>query len=82
MQSISPRKNINDQLTEAYLTINVVTTQCVVEQSTLIAQGYKHDLLKLLWHLQDSIANCPDFGEAEQQWHRNRTFNTLSRKTR
>lgn len=80
MQSISPKKNINDQLIEAYHTINIIATQCIVEQSVQNAQGRKHDLLKLLWHLEETIAACPNFGDVEQQWHRNRTFDTLSRK--
>jgi hypothetical protein len=48
-------------------------------QSAQLAQDYKQDLLKLLWHLEDAIARCPKFGDVEQQWHSNRTFQILSR---
>jgi hypothetical protein len=40
---------------------------------------YKEDLVKLKWYIEDQIAKCPNFGQIEDEWYKERTLQLLKR---
>lgn len=41
--------------------------------------NYKHDLLKLLWFLEDTVKKCNTY-VGEEKWYQSRTMELLKRK--
>ena len=41
---------------------------------------YKHELLRIYWHIEESLKNCPDFGEIEKSWHHQHMLEFMAKK--
>lgn len=40
---------------------------------------YKHELLELKWYIDDALDRCPNFGEIEEEWQKQRLLQLLKK---
>lgn len=72
--------NLTLDIAEIYKLINQLAAKEKDPYETgFVTCNFKHDLLKLLWFLEDTIKKCDTYS-MEDKWYQERTMELLKRK--
>ena len=72
--------DVNLDVADIYKLVNrLVARENDPFESEHVTCNYKHDLLKLLWFLEDTIKKCSTYS-TESKWYQERTMELLKRK--
>lgn len=70
-----------ESLNSAYQIVNEMVRRSQDDRETgFVSCEYKKDLLQLLWHIEDSLERCPNFGDIEDKWQQERTLTLLKKQ--